>query len=369
MPDYVFTNRDGEIYDISSDKELTETQIKDLDMELNPARASDYFRGVASSLSTYGYNMLETAHEVGNFIGGEISNVMYDDRGEDVGNPWDDFKEAGKEMYEGDVPQHVKERLSYKVTHGAAQLGAMMASGAIAPFALASQGFSAGRDDYLQTMGIDPNTATQDELEAARGVGAMVAIPTVVLEKIGLGKISRGLTGKLASGVAGAATKRVAGMAAVEGLTEAMEEGAANIIAKDVLGYDPERERTRGMAEAATVGAIVGGIPGGVRYSPNIVVEGSRGLVRAAEIGFNTGTNLAKSQAAKSMVDMTANGLVKVGDKAVDLEHKMAGALIEKGINVEPLVKGGEFAAEKINYQRLHTRELRCGQEAKRVRP
>jgi hypothetical protein len=48
------------------------------------------------------------------------------------------------------------------------------------------------------------------------------------------------------------------------------------------------------------------------------------------------------------MVDMTANGLVKVGDKAVDLEHKMAGALIEKGINVEPLVKGGEFAAEKI---------------------
>ena len=348
MPDYVFTNREGEIYDISSDEELTETQIKDLDMELNPARASDYFRGAASSLSTYGYNMLETAHEVGNFIGGEISNVMYDDRGEDVGNPWDDFKAQGKETYEGEVPQHVKERLSYKVTHGAAQLGAMMASGAVAPFALASQGFSAGRDDYLDTMGIDPNTATQDELEAARSVGAMVAIPTVVLEKIGLGKISRGLTGKLAPGVVGAATKRVAGMAAVEGITEAMEEGSANIIAKDILGYDPERERTRGMAEAATVGAIVGGIPGGVRYSPNIAVEGARGVVRAAEIGFDTGTNLAKSEAAKSMVDMTANGLVKLGDKAVDLEHKMAGALIEKGINVEPLVKGGEFAAEQI---------------------
>lgn len=347
MPEYVFTDREGEVYDISSDEELTDTQVKDIDMELNPARASDYFRGAASALSSFGYNVLETAHEVGNFIGGEISNVAYDDRGADVGNPWDDFKAQSKETYEGDVPQHVKERLSYKVTHGAAQLAGMMASGPVAPFTLASQGFSAGRDDYLETMGIDPNTATQDELEAARSVGAMIAIPTVVLEKIGLGKISKGLTSKLAPQVVGAATRRVAGMAAVEGITEGMEEGATNIIAKDILGYDPERERTRGMAEAATVGAIVGGIPGGVRYSPAIAVEGARGLVRAGEIGFNTGTNLAKSEAAKSMVDMTANGLVKLGDKAVDLEHKMAGALLEKGIDIEPIVKGGEFVAEK----------------------
>jgi hypothetical protein len=48
MPDYVFTNRDGEVYDISSDDELTEAQVKDIDLDLNPARASDYFRGAAS---------------------------------------------------------------------------------------------------------------------------------------------------------------------------------------------------------------------------------------------------------------------------------------------------------------------------------
>jgi hypothetical protein len=132
MPDYVFTNRDGEVYDISSDDELTEAQVKDIDLDLNPARASDYFRGAASSLSSFGYNVLETAHEVGNYIGGEISNAMYDDRGEDVPNPWDEFKEASAETYEGDVPQHVQERLSYtnglvRTTDMTTELGHKMA--------------------------------------------------------------------------------------------------------------------------------------------------------------------------------------------------------------------------------------------------
>ncbi len=352
MPDYVFTDREGEIYDISSDDELTETQIKDLDMELNPARASDYFRGSASTLSRFGYNVLETAHEVGQFIGGEVSNAMYGDRGTDVPNPWDDFKESSTEMYEGDVPQHVKDRLSYKAVGAATQLVAAVGSSVLSPFTLASQGFAGGRDDYMQTMGIDPNTATQDELEQSRAVGAMVAAPVFLLDKIGLGAITKGLSSKIASkGLSKAvapASRRVLGMATVEGATEYAQEVTQNVVMKDVVKADPDRPRTQGATEAGVLGFMVGGVPGGVRYSPNIAVEGAKGLVRAAEIGIDTGTTLAKSEAAKSMVDMTANGLVKLGDKAVDLEHQMAGALLEKGINIEPLVKGGEFVAEKI---------------------
>ena len=195
MPDYVFTSRDGDVYDIQSPDELTPEQIKDIDLQLNPARASDYFRGSASALSEFGYNVLEIAHEVGNFIGGEINKVAFGESGKDIENPWDDFKEESRDVYEGDVPQHVKDRLSYKVTKGVTQLAGMAASGPAAPFTMAAQGFAAGREDYLNSMGVSDSEATQDQLEAARGVGAMVAIPTVVLEKIGLGRIGGGPRG------------------------------------------------------------------------------------------------------------------------------------------------------------------------------
>jgi hypothetical protein len=385
MPDYVFTNRDGEVYDISSDDELTETQIKDIDIDLNPARKSDYFLGSASTLSRFGYNVLESAHEVGQFIGGEVSNAMYGDRGKDVPNPWDDFKESSTEMYEGDIPQHVKDRLSYRAVGAATQLVAAVGSSVLSPLTLAAQGFAGGRDDYLQTMGIDPNTATQEELEMSRAVGATIAAPVFLLDKVGLGAIAKGMTRKLTTtitpGVVKAATsgmskkaaeqeaskllrqaateaskglkqvvapatKRVLGMATVESGTEYTQEVTQNVIMKDVIGADPDRPRTQGATEAGVLGFMVGGVPGGVQRAVPITVEGAKGLVRVAEIGWDTGNALAKSQAAKKIVDMTANGLVRTTDMTTELGHKMARVLVDKGINIEPLVKGGDFLME-----------------------
>ena len=104
MPDYVFKDRDGGVYDISSEKELTEEQIEEINLELNPARASDYFKGAVSAVSDFGYSMLQTAHEVGNFIGDKVSEAVHGETAPDIENPWDDFMDVSRELYEGEVP-------------------------------------------------------------------------------------------------------------------------------------------------------------------------------------------------------------------------------------------------------------------------
>ena len=81
MYNYTLTNRDGKEYSVDSDKELTEDQLNELSMSVNPARTSDYFKGAVSSVASFGYNTLEFAHEVGNFLGEKISETLY---GEDT---------------------------------------------------------------------------------------------------------------------------------------------------------------------------------------------------------------------------------------------------------------------------------------------
>ena len=352
MPDYVFKDRDGGVYDISSEKELTEEQIEKINLELNPARASDYFKGAVSAVSDFGYSMLQTAHEVGNFIGDKVSEAVHGETAPDIENPWDDFKDVSRELYEGEVPAHVKDRLSYKVTKGAAQLAPMLALGAankgLSAVSLASQGFSGGREDFFNTLGINPETATQDELEAGRAVGAMTAIPTVLLEKIGLGKISSGVTKKLATGVAAPAIRRTVGMAGTEAVTEAGEQLAANIIAKDIAQFDPQRKRTEGVGESALVGGIVGGIPGGVRYSPHIAGEVATGVVDVAAKTYDTANKIAKADATKKLIDATATGAVKAGETATELGNRMAGALMDKGVDITPIIEGGKLVKNKV---------------------
>jgi hypothetical protein len=349
MYKYTLTNRDGKQYSIQSEKELTNEQLTEISLPLNEARASDYFKGAASAVAEFGYNTLEFAHEVGNFLGGEASKLLYgEDVSKDVENPWTEFKETSREFYEGDVPESVKQKLSYKViAKGLPQLGVMAASGPIAPFTLAAQGFASGRDDYLNTMGIDPSTATDEQLEQARAVGAINAIPTMFLERIGLGKIAKNLTQKMRKGVAAPAAKRVLSSAATEGSTEALEQVSQNVIARDIAQYDPERERSEGIGEAAVVGALVGGTPGTVRYSPKLVSESVAGVQKVGDLVVDKADLIAQSNAAKKIVDATAKGLTYTGDVASDIGQRAVGALSSKGINIEPLIEGGKFVAEK----------------------
>lgn len=346
MPSYSITNREGKKFSVNSKQELTKSQLEEISIKINPARTSDYFKGAASSMSDFGLNVMESAHELGNFLGGKVAEVLYpNEKAVDVPNPWTEFKSENREFYEGDIPDHVKDRLSYKVTKGLSQLPAMIASAPVSVPVLAAQGFSSGRDDYFATTGIDPSTASQDQLEAGRNVGAMVAVPTVVLEKIGLGKITKSLTDDLVKTTVPSSIKKIATVSATEGATEGLEQIASNVIAKDIAKYDKDRGRFEGVGESALVGSIVGGTPASVRYTPSMVKDTAKSTKELVQKRIES---FSKARASKKIIDAIPDNQVETSDVGNDLSNKMIGALVEKGVDVEPLIKGGELAKESL---------------------
>jgi hypothetical protein len=341
MPNYIFTNREGKEFEVNAEQELTQDQIRDIDMQINPARTADYFRGSVSSLSDFGHNIAETMHSVGNFVGGEIAKAVYGQEAADVPNPWGEMRDESRAFYEGDIPRHVQDSLSYKVLKAGTQLAPMIALSPLSAITLSSQGFAAGREDYLKTKGLTEATASREDLEMADAVGAAVAIPTVMLEKIGLGKLMNGLRG---TGKATAA-RTVAEMMAVEGGTEALEQMASNLIASDVAGYDMERKWSEGVGESALIGGIVGGVPGTVRYAPHLIGETASGIRKVAETSADIATS---SAASKYLQDAVVSGAAKGGDMATDLGVRAVNALVDRGIDVRPAVNGGKLLANGI---------------------
>ena len=73
MPSYSITNREGKKFSINSKQELTKSQLEENSIKINPARTSDYFKGAASSMSDFGLNVMESAHELAKFLGGKGS--------------------------------------------------------------------------------------------------------------------------------------------------------------------------------------------------------------------------------------------------------------------------------------------------------
>lgn len=349
--EYVITNREGKSYSVQTDKELTQEDLSAIEVEITPARASDYFLGMAEAASTYALQIFETSHEVGNFLGNKIGDVLYPDQGDFViPNYWTEFKNDNKDFYTGDVPNFIKDKLSYKVTQGLTQLVPQLLTSSVSKplgtVAIMAQGASSGMDDYFNELGIDRSEASPEQIAEARKIGAMNAVSTGILESIGVNSILRGLKAGLKPGVA-PATKRVVGIAATEGATEALETGASNIIAKDIAKYAEDRARTEGIGEAALVGTIVGGVPGGVRYAPNLAVEGAGGTIKAAQKVTSAGQKLAETQAAKSIVSGVGSGLIYSGDVATDLSQKAINGLMARGVDVTPILRGGTLVADK----------------------
>ena len=349
--EYVITNREGKSYSVQTDKELTQEDLSAIEVEITPARASDYFLGIAESASTFALQIPEALHEVGNFLGNKIGDVLYPDQGDAViPNYWTEFKNDNKDFYTGDVPNFIKDKLSYKVTQGLTQLVPQLLTSSVSKplgtVTIMAQGASSGMDDYFNELGIDRSEASPEQIAEARKIGAMNAVSTGILESIGINKILRGLKADLKPGVA-PATKRVVGIMATEGATEGLETGASNIIAKDIAKYAEDRARTEGMAEAALVGTIVGGVPGGVRYAPNLAVEGAGGTIKVAQKVTSAGQKLAETQAAKSIVSGVGSGLIYSGDVATDLSQKAINGLMARGVDVTPILRGGTLVADK----------------------
>lgn len=342
MIEYQFESRDGKTYTFESEKELSDENVAYISSQINPVQTSDYFAGAAASVSKFGYNTLETAHEVGNFLGDVISKAVYGKTSRDVLNPWSDFKKVSDKHYTGDIPQHVKDGLGYKVVQAGAQLAPMLALKPLSAVTLASQGFAAGRDDFINEIGKPVEQMSDDELEAARAVGAMTAIPTMVLEYAGLARLAKGLTGNTSS----SAFAEVGKMFLTEGGTEALEAVSANIVAKDIAGYDLDRERTESAGESFLIGGIVGGGAGATRYAPALAAESFTGAYKASRKSIDFVSNM---KSVNSLIDVTSKGLVNATDMGSDLGSKVLDAAVRKGVDFRPLVNGGITVAKSIS--------------------
>ena len=90
--------------------------------------------------------------------------------------------------------------------------------------------------------------------------GAIGAIPIALAERLGAGMILRPFSkGAIPAGQVMERIRQYASAGAGEALTEATQSGLINSIASYVSQYDPNRPITKGMAESALIGFLVGG--------------------------------------------------------------------------------------------------------------
>ncbi|MDN5937296.1 MAG: hypothetical protein L0H83_01405, partial [Salinisphaera sp.] len=183
-----------------------------------------------------------------------------------------------------DIPQQARESLPGKVATGLGQFGGMAATGAFGAGRKAVQfGLSAlmggqmtgeaGAKDYRRTMEQRGEPAVPSKAAAAYwlnfGIGTSEAIPVFnALHRIGvpapivekaITKVVGAGAGKLITRLASRAGR--AGVGAVEeGGQEAVSQGLTNLVASDVLAYDPQRGAYEGTATSGAVGAVVGAI-------------------------------------------------------------------------------------------------------------
>lgn len=212
----------------------------------------DYAKGALAGFTDVGYATLEGAAAL-------LGQVTGDD---DMARSVSDFRNYSKQFYAGDVPDETKEKLSYKVTETMGQLPAYVASGAAKVPGLIAMGFNAfqqGRDDYLGTQGVTTATATEDQITEANKVGGMTAVPMMLLEKYGAGKILNSVFKEGAELTAKEVGKRVLSSTLAEGATEGTQTALQNAIASKVMQYDEDRPLTRGVVESMLIGAIASG--------------------------------------------------------------------------------------------------------------
>jgi hypothetical protein len=319
MPSYTYTDRDGKEYPFETDKPLTKEDIEYLDKVYSPSRPSDYFFGAAESAAKFGYAPLALAHEAGNAIADGIIKLTGGQPAQNIKNPWVSFSEQAEKTYTEDIPAHVKRGIDYQLVQGATQLTAQLALPLLAPITLPAQGFLSGKEDYYKTIGVTEETASNEEREASNAIGAVNAVTTAVLEKIGLNKL---LNVSKASGLKGKAVD-VLTAATVEGLTEAAQTVASNVIAKDVFVYDPTRERFNGAGDAALVGFLTGG--------------GGKGAIQAVDYAPDVTKKVINS--GKSLMGVVTRPDVNPSDIATPLGAKVVGANLEAGTNFsEPII-------------------------------
>jgi hypothetical protein len=239
----------------------------------------DYLRAIPATAADIGIGAVEgVASAIGEFTGDY-----------DLARSISETRTDVNDAIMGDAPESVKSDFAYKVASGLGStipylLAAVATKNPSLVTKIGANGFflaSAGqqvRDDYLGTMGVTSETATDEQMSESNKVGAMGAIPIAMAERLGAGVI----LGAFKSGAipAGKVMQRIgqyASAGAGEAATEVAQSGIINSIASYVAKYDEDRPITRGMAESALIGFLVGGgVNAGVDTVERAITQGDR---------------------------------------------------------------------------------------------
>ena len=204
-------------------------------------------------------------------------------------------------------PKHVQapdpardQELGSAVISGATSLVPLLAAPGLAIPTYASMMGEQQRAEAEQ-MGADRSKQAQAQvLASVTGAGseALLGVPAL-LRSIGGAKIlpqALGAVEHFIDRAVGRAVERQAlarpvsqaiKTAGREGTQEGLEQIAQNVIAKDLVGYDPDRDRTEGAGMATLAGGIVGGGLGGITQAGNDQLQGQAHRDFATQLDTN----------------------------------------------------------------------------------
>ncbi len=267
----------------------------------------DRAKGAVAGFTDVGYAALEgVAAAVGAATGDN-----------DFARAVSDYRSYAKDFYAGDVPEDVKDSFSYKASAAIGAMPAYAAAAATGPVGwgfLLATGSQAGRDDYLNTQGVTTETATEEQLSEANKVGAMTAVPMMLLEKFGAGKLVNAVFkggGKL---TAKEVASRVAKASISEGATESLQTGMQNTIASQIAKFDPDREISQDVLESMALGAIASGGIAGAGNVTQAAVNRLQGGIAEGDINPNEMNSELGQGLMSSAVD--SNSIPEVGSSS-----------------------------------------------------
>lgn len=182
------------------------------------------------------------------------------------------------------------EEFSSKLASAAGSMAPIIASGPAAPLAAGAMMGEQGRRD-AESAG-----ASQTQQAAATMLNAPVGVASEAL--LGLPALLR--SSAVQKGVSAAARTALQAVkqAGREGAQEAIEQATQNVLAKDVVGYAPDRDRLAGVGESALIGGVLGGGMGAAYHgAAEIDARSARAVGTATPPKIDTGANVAESAA------------------------------------------------------------------------
>ena len=231
-------------------------------------------------------------------------------------------REHFEDMFTGDIPDELKSKFSYSLARGIGMIppflglalgtrGASVLVKGASWLGLGSNAYQQGRDDYIASTGDPTRELTDKEFNEASVAGGVSGIPLLLLNTFGINQVANVIFRGANSVTAKTALQRIKSMAkpiVAEGGTEGAQQFTQNLIAKELLEYDPERELNSGLIESIAIGALASGtytVPTQM-YQFNRLNEGiQKGEINPEELNDDLGRRLMEDAVVNDGVPRT----------------------------------------------------------------